>query len=83
MEEKIEKLDESLLPKIETHADWLQTQKIPVVRGFFVEDIKSVELAPWDLKGGLGAIVILDGTGGVNDGYICEIPPGGKLKPQK
>ena len=82
-EAKVEKLDESVLPRIETHADWLQTQKIPVVRGFFVEDIKSVELAPWDLKGGLGAIVILDGTGGVNDGYVCEIPPGGKLKPQK
>ncbi|MGH7772028.1 MAG: cupin domain-containing protein, partial [Candidatus Binatia bacterium] len=44
---------------------------------------KTVEVAPWDLKGGLGAFIVLDGTGGVNDAYVCEIPPGGKLKPQK
>ncbi len=73
-EAKIEKLDESLLPKVDTYRDWLERQKVPVIRGFFVEDVRTVELAPWDLKGGLGAIVILDGTGGVNDAYICEIP---------
>jgi mannose-6-phosphate isomerase-like protein (cupin superfamily) len=82
-EEKIEKLDESLLPRVDTYGSWQEAQKIPVIKGFFVEDIKTVELAPWDLKGGLGAFVVLDGTGGVNDAYICEIPPGGKLKPQK
>jgi hypothetical protein len=26
---------------------------------------------------------VLDGTGGTNDGYVCEIPAGGKTKPQK
>lgn len=82
-EAKVEKLDESLLPKIDTYQEWLKQQKIPVIRGFFVEDIKSVEVAPWELKGGLGAIIILDGTGGVNDAYVCEIPAGAKLKPQR
>ncbi len=80
---KIEKLDESLLPKVDTYSDWQQAQKIPIIRGFFVEDLKTVELAPWDLKGGSAAFVNLEGTGATNDGYICEIPPGGKLKPQK
>ncbi len=83
MAEKIEKIDESLLPRVDTYRDWQEAQKIPIIRGFFVEDIETVELAPWDLKGGLSAFVVLDGTGGVNDAYICEIPPGGKLKPQK
>src|SRR5919198_435417 len=82
-EEKIEKLDESLLPKVDTYRSWQEAQKIPVIRGFFVEDIRTVELAPWNLKGGRGAFVVLDGTGGINDAYICEIPAGGKLKPQK
>jgi oxalate decarboxylase/phosphoglucose isomerase-like protein (cupin superfamily) len=81
--EKVEKLDPSKLPRVDTYHDWQAAQKIPIINGFFVEDIKTVEVAPWDLKGGLGAFVVLDGTGGVNDAYICEIPPGGKLKPQK
>jgi len=81
--EKVEKLDPSKLPRVDTYHDWQAAQKIPIINGFFVEDIKAVEVAPWDLKGGLGAFVVLDGTGGVNDAYVCEIPPGGKLKPQK
>ena len=67
----------------DTYRDWTEAQKIPVIKGFFVEDVKKVEVAPWDLRGGLGALVNLDGTGGTNDGHVCEIPPGGKLKPQR
>jgi len=81
--DSIEPLDPSKLPKVDTYQIWQEKQKIPIIRGFFVEDIKKVELEPWDLKGGLGAFVVLDGTGGINDAYICEIPAGGKLKPQR
>ena len=83
MAENVIPLDETKLPKVDTFNQWLDAQKIPVVRGFFVEDLNKVELAPWDLYGGLASFVILDGTGGVNDGYVCEIAPGQKLKPQK
>ena len=34
-------------------------------------------------NGGLGAFVNLDGAGGTNDGYVCEIPPGKQLREQK
>ncbi len=40
-------------------------------------------MEPWDLKGVPCSFVVLDGTGGTNDGYVCEIPAGGKTKPQK
>ncbi|MGH7835694.1 MAG: ethanolamine ammonia lyase-activating protein [Candidatus Binatia bacterium] len=51
----------------------------------FIQDLMSGIEAfhPWDLKGGLGAFINLDGTGGTNDGYVCVIPPGKALKPQK
>lgn len=68
---------------VDTYQHWQQAQKIPIHKGFFVEDLKKVEVASWDLKGGLGAFVNLEGTGGTNDGYVCEIPPGKDLKPQK
>ena len=45
--------------------------------------MKEVEVKPWALNEGLGALINLDGTGGTNDAYVCEIPPGKKLKPQK
>jgi oxalate decarboxylase/phosphoglucose isomerase-like protein (cupin superfamily) len=73
-----------LIPeKLDTYALWQKAQNIPVMRGFFVEDLNEVPLEYWDLKGGAASFVVLDGSGGVNDGYVCEIPPGGKLKPQK
>ena len=69
--------------RIDVYHDWQVTQKIPIHGGFFIEDLRTVEVAPWDRKGGLGAFINLEGTGGTNDAYVCEIPPGGKLKPQK
>lgn len=69
--------------RIDTYHNWQQAQKIPINTGFFIEDLKKVEVAPWNLKGGLGAFINLEGAGGTNDGYVCEIPPGQHLKPQK
>jgi oxalate decarboxylase/phosphoglucose isomerase-like protein (cupin superfamily) len=69
--------------RIDTYTNWQQAQKIPINRGFFVEDLRKVEVAPWEHKGGLGAFVNLDGAGGTNDGYVCEIPPGKQLREQK
>jgi len=83
MAEKIVPIDRTQLPRVDTYTTWQQAQKIPIVRGFFIEDINSVELAPWELKGGSAAFVNLDGAGDINDAYVCEIPAGGKLKPQK
>ena len=37
--------------RIDTYKDWQAEQKIPVMRGFFVEDVNKVELEYWDLKG--------------------------------
>src|SRR6266536_2825224 len=69
--------------RIDTYNNWQLAQKIPINRGFFIEDLTKVEVAPWEHKGGLGAFINLDGAGGTNDGYVCEIPPGKQLKEQK
>lgn len=69
--------------RLDIHKDWLEAQKIPVVGGFFIEDIDKVELAYWDLLGVPAAFAILEGTGGTNDAQIVEIPAAGKTKPLK
>src|SRR5437762_13991946 len=69
--------------RIDTYNDWQQAQKIPINRGFFIEDLTKVEVAPWEHKGGLGAFVNLDGAGGTNDGYELDVQAGKQLIAQK
>ena len=35
--------------KIDTYTSWQQAQKIPINRGFFIEDLTKVEVAPWEI----------------------------------
>ena len=84
MAEEIDPKNEKWLPTpLDTYVEWQARQDIPVITGFFVPDINAAELAHWDLKGGPAAFVMLEGAGGTNDAYICEIPPGGQLLPQR
>ncbi len=62
---------------------WQKTEGLDVMKGMFVGDLRKVSLKPWKRKGGFGVFINLEGTGGENDAYVCEIPPGGSLLPQK
>ena len=61
----------------------MASEGIPIIQGFFLEDIRKVHLQPWQRTGGLAARICLEGTGETNDAYVCEIPPGKALKPQR
>jgi len=50
--------------RVDTYHDWQVAQKIPINKGFYISDVKEVEVAPWDHKGALGAFINLEGTGG-------------------
>jgi mannose-6-phosphate isomerase-like protein (cupin superfamily) len=76
--EELENLD-----TIYTYKEWQATEGIPVVTGFYVEDLATLELAPYPRRGGRGAFVNLEGTGGVNDMHVLEITPGGALNPER
>ena len=80
----IDPKDKKWKPKpLDTYKEWQEAQGIPVVTGFFIQDVNTAELEHWDLKGGPACFVVLEGPGGTNNAYICEIPPGGQLKPQR
>ncbi len=74
---------EADLDEKSTYQKWLESEGIPVVRDFYISDIRKAPLEPWERKGGLGIYLNLIGTGEANDAYICEIPPGKSLKPQR
>ena len=66
-----------------TYQKWVVTEGIPIIREFYIPDIRHVPLQPWERMGGLGVYLNLVGTGDVNDAYLCEIPAGKSLKPQR
>src|SRR5919202_6193065 len=70
-----------VMQKVNSYEAFKLTEGIPIVRGFAVEDLRTMEVAPWARKGALGTYVTLDGNGGVNDAYVCEIPPGKATEP--
>jgi quercetin dioxygenase-like cupin family protein len=62
---------------------WIESQGIPILREFYLEDLRKVELAPWAWKDARGAYLNLIGTGDVNDAYLLEIAPGRNIAPQR
>ena len=47
---------------------WKEAEGLPTVRGYFVKNLLTLDLAPWKSSGdGLATIVNLAGTGGFND----------------
>ena len=76
---------ESLAPleRVDAYEQWQQSERVPVVTGFYVDNLNTLELGSWQRKGGSGAIVNLEGTGGVNDMHVVEIAPGGASEPER
>ncbi|HWH80236.1 MAG TPA: hypothetical protein VNT76_22810, partial [Candidatus Binatus sp.] len=74
---------ESITQKSSSYKQWVEHEGIPLVESFFVENIATVPLEPWKRTGGLGVRLCLEGTGETNDAYICEIPAGKALEPEK
>jgi gentisate 1,2-dioxygenase len=60
-----------------------EREGIPIHRGYYVQDVHTVEVDDWDRTGVRGALVNLVGHEGLNDIQITEIPPGEETKPQQ
>lgn len=60
----------------------LSREGLPVITGFFVDDVMEVELKPWERTGALGCYLNL-GDQQDTDAYICEIPPAGQTLAQR
>ncbi len=66
---------------VSPYEQWKKDEGLPTYRGLAIKDVNAVELAPWKSSGaGMAAFLNLEGTGGFNDSYVAEIPPGKSLK---
>ena len=66
-----------------TFGVWVDSQGIPIPRGYYIEDLRPVEVAPWSLRGCDAAFVQLEGMQGVVESRVQEIAPGASLPPFK
>jgi oxalate decarboxylase/phosphoglucose isomerase-like protein (cupin superfamily) len=62
---------------------WVKSEGLDIIPSFYVPNLNTVELKPWARRGGRGVYLNHDASRTSNDCYVCEIPAGGKLAPQR
>ena len=69
--------------KIYTYDEWMDAQEIPIYRGYYIEDLRTLELDWWAARECKAAFIQLVGQEGVTSARVTEIPPGKTLAPRK
>jgi gentisate 1,2-dioxygenase len=59
-----------------------QEEALPIVRGFHVEDVAALPLAPWERMGGRGTFINLSEQE-MDDAYVFELAPRASSRPQR
>ena len=62
---------------------WVESTGVPVHRGYFVQDLRTLELGRWDERECNSAFLLLAGQEGVSEARVTEVPPGATLPPLK
>ena len=66
-----------------TYDHWIDSLGLPLYTGFYIEDLRTLELAWWEQRQCSAAFVKLMGQEGVCEARVTEIPPGKTLPPLK
>jgi quercetin dioxygenase-like cupin family protein len=74
---------EACVERINTYERFLEQEGLPVITGYSASDLLTVPLKPWKRKGGNGAYINLMGAEESVNAYLCEIPSGKSLLPQR
>ena len=69
--------------KLFSYDYWMESTGIPIHRGYFIPDLRTVELDWWEERQLMSAFIQLAGQEGVTSARVSEIPPGGTTKPFK
>src|SRR5947207_3022628 len=81
-------VSEELAKKFSTEKDtpylrWVRGEGLDIISAHYVRNLRTVELKPWARRGGHGVYINHEASRTSNDCYVCEIPPGKKLAPQR
>src|ERR1700754_3707986 len=81
-------VSDELAKKFATEKDtpynrWVAAEGLDIISAHYIPDLREVELKPWARRGGKGVYINHEASRTSNDCYVCEIPAGGKLAPQR
>jgi len=62
---------------------WVRDEGLDIISAHYVRNLNTVELKPWLRRGGRGVYINHEASRTSNDCYVCEIPPGRQLAPQR
>jgi oxalate decarboxylase/phosphoglucose isomerase-like protein (cupin superfamily) len=81
-------VSDAVAKKFETEKEtpytrWIAAEGLDIRDAMYVPNLHTVELKPWPRRGGRGVYLNHDASRTSNDCYVCEIPPGKQLAPQR
>ncbi|MDQ6680176.1 MAG: cupin domain-containing protein [Pseudomonadota bacterium] len=81
-------VSDAIAKKFETekstpYTRWIAEEGLDIIDAMYVPNLHEVELKPWARRGGRGVFMNHDASRTSNDCYVCEIPPGRQLAPQR
>ena len=81
-------VSDELASKFATEKDtpytrWVENEGLDIIGAHYVPNLHTVELKPWPRRGGKGVYINHEASRTCNDCYVCEIPAGQKLAPQR
>jgi mannose-6-phosphate isomerase-like protein (cupin superfamily) len=66
-----------------TYDEWMESRGVPIYRGYYIADLRTLELGWWEERQCNTAFIQLTGQEGVTAARVTEIAPGKTLPPVK
>jgi oxalate decarboxylase/phosphoglucose isomerase-like protein (cupin superfamily) len=64
-----------------THDHWMDSLRLPIYTGYYIEDLRTLELGQWTERGCNAAFIQLEGSQGVTETRVSEVPARQVLPP--
>ncbi len=69
--------------RVSAYDQWTESLGIPIHKGYYIEDLRTLELGEWAERECQAAFLKLAGQEGVGEARVTEIAPGKPLPPLK
>ena len=65
------------------YRQFIENDGVPIHTGYYITDLRRVDVGDWPRLGARGAHVVVEGAEGTDAAYVCELAAGAQTKPQR